>query len=201
MTNSLSTARSTRRDDLVAVAARLFHESGYDATSMQEIANELGILKGSLYHYVNTKEDLLWMIVEVPMADLVTDVEAILSDTSTPLLQRIRAAVEIHCAKFEEHYPHMSVITKEWGETLSPALRGQLGTARDRYYAAWKGALTAGKESGELRSNIDPAITAEAILGMINWMFRWFNPTGRLKAAGVANEFSNLLERGLRADS
>jgi AcrR family transcriptional regulator len=186
-----------RIDDLITVAARLFHERGYDATSMQEIADEMGILKGSLYHYVATKEDLLWMIVQSPLQELLDDVEGALSDKSTPVSARIRRAVTIHCESFDRHHPHMSVITREYGETLSPALREQISAMRAEYYTAWKKAIAAGQRSGDLRSDIDSGIATEAILGMVNWMFRWYKPGGRLTAAKVADQFAEVLERGL----
>jgi AcrR family transcriptional regulator len=186
-----------RIDDLVAVAARLFHERGYDATSMQEIADEMGILKGSLYHYVVTKEDLLWMIVQAPLQELLDEVKAALSDESMPVSARIRRAVTVHCESFDRHHPHMSVITREYGETLSPGMREQIAAMREEYYSSWKKAIASGQRTGELRSDIDSAIATEAILGMVNWMFRWYKPGGRLTATKVADQFAELLDRGL----
>ncbi|MEX2195930.1 MAG: TetR/AcrR family transcriptional regulator [Thermoleophilaceae bacterium] len=188
-----------RMDDLVAVAAKLFRDRGYDATSMQEIADEVGILKGSVYHYVSTKEDLLWMIVEAPLRELVDGARAILGDLSKPMAERMRETIRLHCESFERHHPHMFVITREYGETLSDARREEISALRDEYYSIWKKAITSGKRSGEVRSDIDTAVTIEAILGMVNWMFRWFKPGGRLTAASVADEFANLLERGIVA--
>ena len=194
-----SGSRRTRKDDLVAIAARLFHERGYDATSMQDIADSMGILKGSVYHHVATKEDILWMIVEAPLGELLEEVRAILNDASLTTIERIRRAITVHCTSFERNYPHMSVITREYGESLSPKMRDQIAGMRDQYYLLWKKAIAAGKRSGELRSDLDTGIAVEAILGMINWMFRWYKPGGRLSAAKVADEFSALLERGLLA--
>lgn len=188
-----------RREDLVAAAARLFQERGYDATSMQDLANEMGILKGSLYSHVSTKEDLLWLIVKEPLSELLNEVRAIFADRSLTAPERIRAAIEVHCTSFERHHPHMFVITRENGETLSPDLRTQIDAMRDEYIAVWKKAITAGKRAGELRADLDTAITVEAILGMVNWMFRWFKPGGRLTARSVADEFARLIEPGLVA--
>lgn len=190
---------SGRKEDLVAAAARQFRERGYDATSMQDLAVEMGILKGSLYHHVATKEDLLWLVVREPLTELVADVRAVFADKSRPSVERIRAAITVHCSSFERHHPHMFVITRENGETLSPPLRKQIGALQDEYLALWKQAIKAGKRSGEFRADLDTGVTVEAILGMINWMFRWFKPGGRLTAESVAGEFARLIEPGLIA--
>jgi AcrR family transcriptional regulator len=190
---------SARKEDVVAAAAELFRERGYDATSMQDLAAALGIRKSTLYHHVATKEDLLWLVMREPLTELVADVRAIFEDKSRGTVERIREAIAVHCTSFERHHPQMFVITRENGETLSPELQAQISELRAQYLALWKRVITAGKRSGELRSDLDAAVTVEAILGMVNWMFRWFRPGGRLSAAAVAAEFARLIEPGLLA--
>jgi AcrR family transcriptional regulator len=190
-----------RSEELVIVAARLFRDRGYDATSMQEIANEMGILKGSLYHYVRTKEDLLWMIVEPAFSALVEDAEAIFADTSGSLTERITRAIESHALRFEENFPHMMVVTRENGETISSARRDEFASLRDRYYRIWKDAVASGIESGELRPELDPSVTVHGIFGMVNWMFRWFVPGRRLNARYIAEQFALIAVSGIASDS
>jgi AcrR family transcriptional regulator len=187
-----------RNAELVGVAAQLFVERGYDATSMQEIADRMGILKGSVYHYVRTKEDLLWMVVEPPLRELVETAQKILGETSRPLKDRLAAAMETHAESFEAHYPHMFVMTRENGETLSDKRRADLDALRRTYFQLWRKTIVAGQKSGELNPDLEPSVVVHGIFGMLNWMFRWFRPGGRMPARDVADEFARIVIEGLR---
>ncbi|NUT56796.1 MAG: TetR/AcrR family transcriptional regulator [Thermoleophilia bacterium] len=179
------------------MAAGLFRERGYDATSMQEIADRMGILKGSVYHYVKTKEDLLWMVVEPPLLELVTNAQEILTEDGRPLSERLRRAMIAHAESFEEHYPHMFVMTRENGETLSAKRRQDLDGLRRKYFQVWRKAIVEGQKTGEIRSDVDPSIAVHGIFGMINWMFRWFKTGGRASARDVADQFATIAIDGL----
>lgn len=180
------------------VAAQLFVERGYDATSMQEIADRMGILKGSVYHYVRTKEDLLWMVVEPPLRDLVETAQKILGDSSIPLTDRVAQAMRTHAESFEAQYPHMFVMTRENGETLSDARREDLDSLRRKYFQLWRKAIVEGQKGGVINPDLEPSVVVHGIFGMLNWMFRWFRPGGRRPARDVADEFSRIVIDGLR---
>jgi AcrR family transcriptional regulator len=190
-------AAPQRNAELVNVAATLFRERGYDATSMQEIADEMGILKGSVYHYVKTKEDLLWMVVEPVLLELVSRAQEILGDADTPLADRLTAAMVAHAVSFEDHFPHMFVMTRENGETLSAKRRQDLDGMRRKYFQIWRKAIVEGQERGAVRTDVAPSIAVHGIFGMINWMFRWFKPGGRASARDVAEQFAVIAIEGL----
>jgi AcrR family transcriptional regulator len=205
VTTNNSTPRNTvapksspvRQEELVTVAARLFRERGYDATSMKEIADEMGILKGSVYHYVRTKEDLLWMVVEPPLRGLVEQARGLLSAPDRSVKQRLADATMAHAGSFEVHYPHMFVITRENGETLSPARRREFDAMRSEYMRLWVEAVQSGIDNGELRDDLNPRVAVHAIFGMLNWMFRWFVPDRSLDAQDIAVGFADIFTRGV----
>jgi AcrR family transcriptional regulator len=188
-----------RIDELVEIAARLFVEKGYDATSMQGVADEMGILKGSVYHYVRTKEDLLWMIVEPRLTELVENAREILSDTDEPALERIRRAIEAHAKSFAESYPYMVVITRENGETISAKRRKRFTELRREYHDIWKAAIVEGIKAKELRSDLDVSVILQSIFGMVNWMFRWFDPKGPMSAEEIGHTFGEIVTTGIEA--
>ena len=187
-----------RNAELVQAAAALFRDRGYDATSMQEIADRMGILKGSVYHYVRTKEDLLWMVVEPPLRELVDGAQRVLGEKSRPLTERLYDAMEAHAESFEAHFPHMFVMTRENGETLSDRRREDLDALRRKYFQLWRRAIVAGQKSGEIRDDIDPSVAVHGIFGMLNWMFRWFRPGGKMPAKAIAHQFGSILLDGLQ---
>jgi AcrR family transcriptional regulator len=166
---------------------------------MQEIADQMGILKGSVYHYVKTKEDLLWMVVEPPLLELVSNAQKILLETDKPVRDRLAEAMIAHAGSFEAHYPDMFVMTRENGETLSAKRRQDLDGLRRKYFQLWRKAIVEGQESGEIRDDVNPSITVHGIFGMLNWMFRWFKPGGRAPAKEVAEQFARVAIDGLTA--
>lgn len=186
-----------RNDELVLVAAELFREQGYDVTSMQDIADRMGILKGSLYHYVRTKEDLLWGVMEPPLRELVGTAAVLLTDESMLLSDRLVAIMRAHAESFEDNYPHMFVMTRENGETLSEKRRKDLDGLRRQYFTLYRRAIISGQESGEFRKDLDPAIVVHGIFGMLNWMFRWFTPKKRMRAGDIADQFARMVIAGL----
>lgn len=157
----------------------------------------MGILKGSLYHYVKTKGDLLWMVMEPPLRELVRRADEILSDTSVPLRDRLEAVIVAHAESFEANFPHMFVMTRENGDTLSKKRRKDLKGLRRHYFELLRDAIISGQKSGELRKDLDPTIAVHGIFGMLNWMFRWFDPDGRKKADDIAREFVKIAVDGL----
>jgi TetR/AcrR family transcriptional regulator, cholesterol catabolism regulator len=187
-----------RRPELVAVAARLFRERGYEATSTQEIATEMKIRKATLYHYVRSKEDLLWMVVEAPLRELVDNAAEILSpENPAPMLEKLANAMAAHARSFEAHYPDMFVITQEHGKALSPKRRREFDAMREEYTALFIAAVQAGIASSELRPDLEPRLTVYAMLGMLNWMFRWFTPGRGFTADEIAVSFADLLITGI----
>jgi AcrR family transcriptional regulator len=202
-TRTAKVDRSTdgdRRPELVAVAARLFREQGFEATSTQEIATEMKIRKATLYHYVRSKEDLLWMVVESPLRELVDNAAEILSpDSPVPTMEKLSQAMAVHARSFEAYYPHMFVITQEHGKTLSPKRRKEFDAMREEYTSLFIKAVEAGIAAGELRADLDARLTVYAMLGMLNWMFRWFTPGRGSTADAIAASFADLLDIGINA--
>lgn len=193
-----SESGGTRGEELVEVAARLFRENGYDATSMQHIADEIGILKGSLYHYVRSKEDLLWLIVEPNLRAIHEEVEEILGDESEPLVKRIGRAIEAHMSRFEDG-THMFVIARETGSSLTPKRYAAYGKMREDYGRLWRDAIQAGIDDGEVRDDLDVRIAVHGILGMINWTSRWLPAQRQGDGRAGAAEFSRLVAEGIVA--
>jgi AcrR family transcriptional regulator len=186
-----------RAAELVHVAAQLFQRRGYDATSMQDIADDMGLLKGSIYHYIKTKEDLLWIIMEPALVDLVATARAILNDEELRITERLALAMRAHGQTFEENFPHMFVLTRENGETLSPERQEKFQQLRAEYFVLWRDAVAEGIERKELRAGLDPRIVVHGIFGMLNWMFRWFDIEGELPAGAVADQFADMALSGL----
>lgn len=185
---------TTTRGRILEEAARLFTEKGYEAASMQELAEALGLSKAALYHHFRSKEDLLR---EISLRALEGLLEATREATTHPDPEEaLRLFMEAHARYFEERRSFF-VAMLQGLESLSSEKRAVIVTLRDRYEASLRSLLERGMEARRFRP-LDAALAGRGILGMLNWMIRWFRPGGPMRAEEVARFYYHLLLRGLR---
>lgn len=182
-----STARP-RETELLVVATRLFRERGFHATSMQDLAEALGMNRGSLYHYISAKDDLLWRIVESALQRLDDRVRPVL-ETPGSATERLRAAIGEHLGFAAEHADELSLIQVEL-RSLPPARRAELIARRDAYEAMWRAAMAdAMREAGMV--TVDTRLATIAVLSACNWFTQWYRPDGPLGVDEIAAQFGD----------
>src|SRR5690242_1528595 len=157
---------STRRNELTRAAARLFAEKGYHGTSTADLAEALGVQKGSLYAHIESKADLLWEVAREGAAAFHAALDAVPDEG--PVLERIRAALRGHLRVVAEQLDIATVFTREW-RYLDEAYRDQIMAERRRYEERFRALFRDGVESGELRSDLDAASAALLLLSAANW--------------------------------
>ncbi len=183
-----------RESELWAAATRLFRQRGYHATSMQDLAEALGMNRGSLYHYIDSKDDLLWSILNRTF-DLLEERVVRLLQGDAPPLGRLTDAIHAHLRVAADHADEMSLIQIEL-RSLNPERRTQLIERRDAYEAAWRGAIAAGVASGAIRE-VDVRLAGIGILSVCNWFTQWYRPGGELGVDEIADAFVALFLDGL----
>jgi AcrR family transcriptional regulator len=179
-----------------AAALRLFREKGYHATSMRDIAVEVGMNKGSLYSYIRSKEDLLIPLFEHAMGLLTAEIETITADASLTPTERLTRAIHAHVTNVAEHLDILTVYLSEWRQLTSDSL-ATVREKRERYAGLFLEILEDGVARGEFRS-IDTHSAMLNIIGMCNWMFRWYRPAGRLTPDQIADNMVDLVLSGVR---
>ena len=184
-----------RAEEVYAAALRLFTEKGYHATSMQDIAAAVGLYKGSLYHYIGSKEDLLVQVFERAMGSLLNDIESIVSDTSLNATEQLRQLMHAHVCAVAANREALTVYLHDFRALAGEALV-RVRQQRERYRALVEQVIRRGVEGGELRTP-DIGIDTLAVLGMCNWVVQWYRPDGRLNPAHIADRFSELVLEGL----
>ena len=185
-----------RRQEVIDVAARIFNEKGYEATSIQEIAEEVGILKGSLYYYIDTKEDLLFSVIKEAYDAALNLIERLEQRDGDPL-ELIEALLHGHAEVFAKNYVQSSVFFREF-RALSEERQETIREAADVYSRFLISQIRRGQRSGEIRSQINPRLAAIGIIGMMNSMAFWYRPDGPASAGQIGREFSRLVIGGLR---
>jgi TetR/AcrR family transcriptional regulator, cholesterol catabolism regulator len=184
-------------DEIVAAAAKVFRTKGYHAATVRDIAEEVGILKGSLYHHFESKEALLYLVVKEPIAQMYRTMREIAAAPGTAT-EKLRRAIAAHLEAFDRHYPHLFVYLRE-REAVKRRFREMIGFSPKEYERLWQQILNEGVDSGEFRPDLDIPVASYGLLGMLNWSYKWYDPQGRLKIGEVAEEFTALALAGLAA--
>ena len=184
-------------DDIVSAAAKVFRTKGYHAATVRDIAEEVGILKGSLYHHFASKEELLYLVVKEPIASMYRAIAEIAA-ADLGAAEKLRRAISAHLEAFDRHYPHLFVYLRE-RKSVKRRFREMIGFSPKEYYRCWQQILREGVENGEFRSDFDIQVTSYGLLGMLNWSCQWYDPQGRLSIQELTEEFTTLALASLGA--
>jgi AcrR family transcriptional regulator len=184
-----------REAELLAVATRLFRERGFHATSMQDLAEALGMNRGSLYHYIAAKDDLLWRIVDGALERLDARVRPVFEGDG-PAVDRLRAAIREHLRFAAEQADQLSLVQVEL-RSLSVDRRAELIARRDAYEAMWRAAIAGAMRDGAMPA-VDVRLAGIAVLSACNWFTQWYRPGGPLGVDEIAREFADFFLDGRR---
>jgi TetR/AcrR family transcriptional regulator, cholesterol catabolism regulator len=184
---------SSRRDDLTRAAARLFAEKGYHGTSTADLAEAMGVQKGSLYAHIESKADLLWEVAREGAAAFHAALDEVAEDG--PVVDRIRAALRGHLRVVAEQLDIATVFVREW-RYLQGERREQFVGERRRYEERLRALFREGRERGELRTDLDDGAAALLALSAVNWAYTWLRPGADTDP--LADRFTALLLDGMR---
>jgi AcrR family transcriptional regulator len=187
---------SRRRDrEVLDAAAKVFHARGYADASVQDIADELGILKGSLYHYIDSKEDLLfWILTETH-----DDVQGILEEVAGQGLRPLEALREYTRRQVDyttRNLARMSIYYHDSDHLSAERLR-ELVAKRKRHEQFVIGLLEQAQAAGEADPGADPRLTMGFLFGSMIWVYRWYRPGGRTRPAELADSCADFILRGV----
>ncbi|HEX6946198.1 MAG TPA: TetR/AcrR family transcriptional regulator, partial [Acidimicrobiia bacterium] len=170
----MTSTRNTR-GDVVAAAGRLFAERGYHGTSMRDLGRELGLLGGSLYAHVDSKQDLLVEVVEEGSRLFDAVASAAMATPGTAAV-RLRAFVDGHVGVVIDNIDVVRTYLNE-ARALDDVRRARVLAARDRYEGALREILSQGAADGSFGPDVDK-IDAIFILSVLNALERWYHPDG-----------------------
>jgi TetR/AcrR family transcriptional regulator, cholesterol catabolism regulator len=191
-------ANSARIREIVDRAAELFEQRGYHDVSMEEIAAAVGLRKPSLYHYVDSKDQILALIHHEFM-DLVIGRQV--ARLAVPMMysQRLLEVMADILELMETHRGHVRVFFEHYRE-LPESDRRQVEAERDRYEGMVEEILKGGIAEGEFRP-VDVRMTSLAIFGTCNWAYQWYQRGGPLGTREIAYTFWDIFSRGLSVES
>lgn len=181
-------------DSLLPIAVEAFNERGYDATSMGDLSERLGIGKSAIYHHVASKEVLLRLALDRALEGL----EAVVRETRelecTPML-RLEHLVWQSVVVLQERRPFVTLLLRVRGNSAVERAALDRRRALDRYAASL---VREAAGDGELREDLDPVVTARLIFGMVNSVVDWTRPVSRSRIAALPDAITALVFDGLR---
>lgn len=173
----LSADTPPRMEELLDIAAGLFNEKGYRATSLAEIGEALGMNKASLYYYVKSKDDLLTRVIYRASQRLRELAETAAQDIADPAAA-LRELIENHCRTILDHPDEFGTVIFQ-RRYISPTISSEIA-GRERAYAdAVKGLIEKGSAFGAFRA-MDASVATQITLDAVNGILRWYRPGGRL---------------------
>jgi AcrR family transcriptional regulator len=175
-----------REDEVLEASISTFHEQGYAGTSVEDIASRLGILKGSLYHYISSKEDLLFKIVSEVHADVQRILDESLGRTDLSPIDRIALYVRSQAIYNARHITRISVYYREV-DRLGDERRAVIRRQRRAQHDMVTQLLTEGQESGEIDPSIDPKLTSHCVFATLVWLYTWYKEGGAITEDQVAD--------------
>lgn len=191
-----SGSASERRDHLVKLAAELFARKGFQATTVREIADEAGILSGSLYHHFDSKETIVDEVLSTFLDDLVARYRVALESGGQPR-DVLSEMVRIGFGTLEPHRAAITVMQNDWNYLRQFERFDYLVKAEDEVERMWVEQIKAGQAVGQFRADVDPKLTYRMIRDTIWVAVRWFRPGGRLNTTGLAEHYITVLFDGL----
>jgi AcrR family transcriptional regulator len=179
---------------IVDAAAKVFREKGYKEATLEDIANEVGMLKGSLYYYIDKKEDLLYSVVERPLSEMTENLRKIIDTNDSPTLKLEKALIN-HINGFERYQSELFVwISIEW---FKAEFGGRIATLGDEIDHMFRKIISEGIEKNEFRRDLDPKLITFAIFGVFNYMQRWYSPNQGYTLQEISVQFNKFVLQGI----
>jgi AcrR family transcriptional regulator len=186
------------RQEILRTAARLFQQRGYDATSMNDVAAALKLSKGGLYHHFQSKDEILFEIMNHAMEMTQERVIAPVRSIADPL-ERLRALIRLHIEVVLSPRDREITVMLHENHPLPPALRKRINHRKKEYVHFVESLIADVQRSRAAKSAVSPRAAAFALLGMINWIYQWYKPEGELQANNLIPQFTELIFGGILA--
>jgi TetR/AcrR family transcriptional regulator, cholesterol catabolism regulator len=193
------------RQEILRTAARLFQQRGYDATSMNDVAAALKLSKGGLYHHFQSKDEILFEIMNHAMEITQERVMAPVRSIADPA-ERLRALIRLHMEVVLSPRDREITVMLHENHPLPPNLRKRINSRKKEYVHFVENLIAEVQQQTHRETQhapsggaVSPRAAAFALLGMINWIYQWYKPEGSLQAHNLIPQFTELVFGGILA--
>lgn len=186
-------------DHILNVATHIFCEKGYEGASIRDIARRGRVSLAGLYYYVQSKEELLYLIQTRCFTTLVEQLQTRLRSADPDPESRLRLLIENHISYFLQNPEAMKVLSHE-AESLTPPFAGEVAEIKRTYYRLCRGILEDLKQERKLK-RLNPRVAMLSLFGMMNWIYTWYNPRVDPEARVLAEQMTDLFLHGVQSDT
>jgi AcrR family transcriptional regulator len=182
---------------ILRTSARIFAEKSYHSTSMRDISRATGVSLAGLYHYCKSKEELLFLIQDHCFGCVLETLAQRIKGIEDPL-EQLRIFIDNHLSFFAANMSEMKVLSHE-AESLGGELHKHVSTKKQKYARLARRILREiqNRECGTTR--IDLTVATYGLFGIMNWIYNWYDPTGKLEVSQLVDQITGLFMRGLLA--
>lgn len=185
-----------RREQILRRAAEAFAERGVAQTSLEEIAMSVGIKREALYYYFKNRIEILLEIIYPKSQSLLRGIKLVLEGNGNGR-EKLRLAMELHMNAFTPSYIEMSIALREEHLHIDNPKVRELKRMWDEYGACWESLIRQGQQEGLFRDDLDPGIVTNGVLGMVNWVSRWYRAGQETTIEKITETFCALITEGL----
>jgi AcrR family transcriptional regulator len=194
---SANGGETRRRDaDVIAAATKVFYERGYADATVQDVADELGILKGSLYHYIDTKEDLLYRLLVEVHEEVDEILQEVVARSDLGPLERLALYVRLQVDYNARNLAKVAVYHHDF-DLLGEARRREVYARRHEHEAVITNLIVEAQQTGDADATLDAETVAKCIFGTVIWMYRWYRPRGKLKREDLVDTAERFILQGV----
>jgi AcrR family transcriptional regulator len=178
-------------------AARIFAEKSYHSTTMRDISRATNVSLAGLYHYCKSKEELLFLIQDNCFGRVLERLEERLQEVNDPM-RKLRIFIDNHLSFFAANMAEMKVLSHE-AESLAGDLHIHVSSKKDKYTKLARKILKEIQQEETVGPQIDLTVAIYALFGMMNWIYNWYDPRGKLKVSELVDNVTRLFLNGFVA--
>src|SRR5580700_1599392 len=194
--DSRNEPRQEPRQEILRAAARLFQQQGYDATSMNDVAAALKLSKGGLYHHFQSKDEILFEIMDHAMEITEQRVLGPVRGIAHPE-ERLRMLIRLHIEVVLSPRDREITVMLHENHPLPPTLRKRINTRKKEYVHFVESLIAEVQRARPAKGAVTARAAAFALLGMVNWIYQWYKPEGDLQAQTIVPQFTELIFGGI----
>ena len=183
------------KERIIETALDLFRHKGYHGVSVDEIVETAGTSKGGFYHKFKSKDALLYEIHDLFISHVLKETKKAYEENDTPI-DKVSALLFAFTNVFDVYQRHITVFYDE-SAYLPPEYKNIIKEKRTEYQRLIEQVIEEGKESGHFRPEISTTITTMAIIGLVNWTYKWYRQNGSLTMEQITHHFNDLILRGV----
>jgi AcrR family transcriptional regulator len=183
------------RQEILRTAARLFQQRGYDATSMNDVADALKLSKGGLYHHFHGKDEILFNLMEHAMDITEERVINAVRDIADPE-ERLRMLIRRHIDVVLSARDREITVMLHENHPLPPSMRRRINARKKDYVHFMEDLIAEVQRTRQSNGAVSPRAAVFALLGMINWIYQWYKPEGTLRGEDLARQFTEIFFAG-----